>query len=143
MAEIFDPEQILTMKYFRATGEGEEIAKELAEEAGFGVPVFIIQSLYDELLPDSVTANFGISRQQNIIDTLRLLFRLSQTAEDNTVIFETAVPHWNPQYMGFEAKGLTLAATLFTAKDSPFIVISHYGDVRDIFEGWIPPPHGS
>ena len=135
MAEISDPEKILTLEFYRSTGEGCEIDEQITAQAGFGVPIFFSQGLYEALRPDSVTTKYGISTQQNILDTLHLLYRLSRNSDEQTIVFETAVPRWSPKEMGFEARELSLAGTLFIAEDGPFIILCEYEEVSDILEG--------
>ena len=135
MAEIHDPQKLLTLDFYRSTGEGREIDEDIAERAGFGVPIFFSQTLYEALRPDSVTTKYGISTRQNILDTLNLLYHHSRYSERQTIVFETAVPRWSPKEMGFEARGLNIAGTLFTAENDPFVVVCEYEEVRDIVEG--------
>ena len=114
----------------RASGEVVEIT-ELAREAGFAVPVFISNELYEEISPESELLFFGYDTRKAISDLLKTVARHTDGRDDPILRMTHYLPVWNAAKGEIEVSEMEAAAGLFSfSPDGMFIIISRWEDVR-------------
>ena len=109
-----DIRNFFTLGCVRASGEMVEVS-EIADEVGFGIPMFFSNDLAAEL---------GCGRARR--NVLTFLFYLAQGHDSQHVVLSYAS----------ENRGrLEIIATLFVPDEGPFVILALYDEVRDILEG--------